>query len=249
MKDKFYEQLLERLSVPDGNILTPDDIAQWPEGKLVELIDQCRVKEISPSETVICNECPEGCPIVPYIRPHPGTNELVGVYICPHKDNIGRFEVDLNRRRRWEIVVPKKKTRKKRKKKTLTSKDQKAAASFTRWTNYGEACFVLDGDRIKFWNGDDLTDLRLRSGSRAHRLLEMLYQNHLTKGEVKKEIGTNNTAPSESVRDVNRAINDKIRKLNIQNIPNNVEFVGIDERTEQYGIQIPIYTKADFDHL
>lgn len=245
MKDKFHEQLLERLDVLDGNILTYDEVAEWPDGKLDELINQDKVKEISPSETIVCIECPERCLIVPLKRDHPETGESQGMYICPYKDDIGRFEVDLDRSKRWEIVVPRKKTRKKRKQKTVTSKAQKVATSFNRWTNYGDACFVLDEDRIKFWNGDNLTDLKLRSGSRAHRLLKMLYQNYLTKDEVKKGIGTNKTAPSESVRDVNRTINDKIRKLNIQKVPDNVEFVGIDERTEQYSMQIPFRTKDD----
>ena len=104
MSDDFYEKLRQRLSIPDGRILTYDEVMRWPEGKLDELMRLGKIREGPTSETVVCIECPDGCPIVPDVRKHPETGELFGVYVCPHDEDIGRFTVDLNRRLRWEIL-------------------------------------------------------------------------------------------------------------------------------------------------
>lgn len=247
MSDDFYDKLRERLSMLDGHILTYDEVMQWPEGKLDELMQQGKVREGSTSETVVCVECPERCPIAPDVRQHPGTGELIGVYVCPHDEDIGRFTVDMNRRKRWELVVKKPKARKKRKKTTIVPDTQKAATSFARWNNPGEACFVLDEDRIKFWNGDELKDLRLKSGSRSHMLLPMLQEGQMSNAEVKKAICSDKTSPYDAVRDVNRTLNDKIKKLNIQDVPSNVEFIGRDDRTGLYYSFLPITPWHDFE--
>ena len=247
MSDDFYEKLRERLSVPDGQILTYDEVMRWPEGKLDELLRLGKIREGPTSETIECIECPERCPIEPDVRKHPETDELFGVYVCPHDEDIGRFTVDLNRRLRWEIVdVTPKKKRQRKKKKAVVNKT-KAETSFKPWDSHGEACFVLDGNRIKFWNGNDLTDLKLKSGSRTHTLIPMLYEAQLTKADVKKAICTEKTSPFDAVRDVNRTLNDKIKKLNIQNVPPNIEFISREERTEQYYCALPIQTKPEFD--
>jgi len=107
MNDDFDDKLSKRLTIPDGNIITYDEIMQWPAGKLDELIERGKVRKTSISETVECVECPQKCPIIPDIRKHPETHELFGVYVCPYEQDIGWFTVDLNRRRRWEIVPDK----------------------------------------------------------------------------------------------------------------------------------------------
>jgi hypothetical protein len=107
MSDDFYQKLLERLTLPDGHILTYDEVMQWPEGKLTELEQQGKVRPIDISETVQCVECHEGCLIIPDIRQHPETMKLSGVYVCHESEDIGRFSVDLNRRKRWIIYTEK----------------------------------------------------------------------------------------------------------------------------------------------
>lgn len=108
MMDEFYENLCKRLSVPDGHVLTYDEVMRWPEGKLDELVLQGKVKEGTPSETIVCVECSEKCLIEPDVRRHPETAKLFGVYVCPNDEDIGRITVDLERKKRWEIVVPSK---------------------------------------------------------------------------------------------------------------------------------------------
>lgn len=247
MNDEFYEKLQERLSVPDGQILTYDEVTKWPEGKLDELIRQDKIRPASNSETVICNECPEGCVIVPEIRQHPVTGELSGIYVCPHDEDIGRITVDLNRRLRWEIVSEKPKRKKRQQKKKTAPKKTKVETSFKPWDSPGDACFVIDGARIKFWDGNTLKDLKLRGNSRTYNLITMLFLAQLTKADVKKAICTEKTSPFDAVRDVNRTLNEKMIKLNIQNAPRNIEFVCRDKRTEQYYSALPIKSLQDFE--
>lgn len=107
MRDEFYANLCKRLAVPDGQLLTYDEVMQWPAGKLDELVQQGKIKEAAVSESIVCIECPEKCLIVPDVRQNPETGKLSGVYICPNDEDIGRITVDLERKRRWEIVPQK----------------------------------------------------------------------------------------------------------------------------------------------
>lgn len=125
MSDDFHDKLLKRLSMPEGHILTYYEVMRWPKGKLDELMQHGIVREGGISETVQCVECSEGCVILPDVRRHPDTEELFGVYVCPRDEDIGRFEVDLERRRRWEIVTQKTTKREKRKKKLAEKENAK----------------------------------------------------------------------------------------------------------------------------
>lgn len=139
------------------------------------------------------------------------------------------------------------KTAKQQGKKT-TARKSKAESSFKPWNRAGNACFVLDESRVKFWNGEKLTDLKLRSGSKAHTLLPMLSVGALVNKEVKKAICTPKTSPYDAVRNLNRMLNDKVKKLNIQEVPPNTAFIARDERTGEYFSTLPIKSFQEFEY-
>ena len=101
--DKFLEQLAQRLQIPDADIITADETADWPTGKLDEFVEAGVLAEVPHSKGLICSECEENCFIEPDIRAMPDTGEAVGIFICTRNPDIGRIEIDLNRLRQWKI--------------------------------------------------------------------------------------------------------------------------------------------------
>jgi hypothetical protein len=104
MDEGFHQKLQSRCKIPGGEILTYDEVIGWPPGYREDLEKAGKIRQIENSEEIPCNQCPEGCLISPLIRTDPITGNLVGTGSCPDDPDIGRFEVDLDRRRQWEIV-------------------------------------------------------------------------------------------------------------------------------------------------
>ncbi len=127
------QQLAERLQAFDADVISADEIADWPTGKLDELVEIGVLEEIEHAKGVVCRECEENCFIEPNIRTNSNTGETTGVFVCTRNPDIGRIEVDLNRLRQWRINSEKlealgysKKKTKKRKRKVssdLTPKE------------------------------------------------------------------------------------------------------------------------------
>jgi hypothetical protein len=105
--DEFLQQLAERLKVYDAEIITADETADWPTGKLDELVETGVLAEIQHSKGVVCNECEENCFIEPDIRTIPDTSEASGVFVCTRNPDIGRIKVDLDQLRQWRISTQK----------------------------------------------------------------------------------------------------------------------------------------------
>jgi hypothetical protein len=101
--DGFLAQLAKRLRVPDADIVTGDEIRDWPDGRLEELLAERVLQEIEHGTTVVCDQCDEHCPIEPQMRTDPQTDKAVGVYICMREEVGGRMEIDLDRLRKWQI--------------------------------------------------------------------------------------------------------------------------------------------------
>jgi 7-cyano-7-deazaguanine synthase in queuosine biosynthesis len=121
------------------------------------------------------------------------------------------------------------------------------ASKFKKWPTPGDACFVVDGARTKFHLDATIKDLRLRSGSKAEKLLSLLRTGSLWKDDVKTNICTAKTKPSEAVRDVNRLLNTKVQALGFQAVPTDTEFIGCDNKTGQYFSHLPIKAQDDFE--
>ncbi|MDD5050955.1 MAG: sigma factor-like helix-turn-helix DNA-binding protein [Candidatus Pacebacteria bacterium] len=136
--DKLLAKLAERLQVFGADIISADETADWPTGKLDELVGEGVLVEIQHSKGVVCNECEENCFIEPYVRTNPDTGKTTGVFVCTRNPDIGRIEVDLNRLRQWEISGEKlealgytKKKTKKRNRKVSSDLTPKETEVFT----------------------------------------------------------------------------------------------------------------------
>ena len=105
--DDFLAKLTGRLQVFDADIISADETAEWPDGKLDELVEAGILVEIQHSKEVACDECGENCPIEPERRTNPEIGKSTGVLTCPRNPDIGRFPVDLNRLRQWKISAQK----------------------------------------------------------------------------------------------------------------------------------------------
>jgi predicted DNA-binding protein (UPF0251 family) len=97
--DEFLAKLAERLQTPDADTVSADEIEDWPQGKLKELVTAGILTEIPHAKGVICDQCGESHYVEPDIRKCPD-GKAVGVYICP---DVGRIKIDLNRLRQWQI--------------------------------------------------------------------------------------------------------------------------------------------------
>lgn len=100
--DGLLEQLARRLRVPDGEVVTADEVRDWPDGKLQELLHEGILAEIEPGTTVVCDQCDERCSIEPQLRTDPHTGKAIGFHICMREEAGGRIEIDLDRLRRWQ---------------------------------------------------------------------------------------------------------------------------------------------------
>jgi len=101
--DEFLAKLAERLQIPDADTVSADETAEWPDGKLDELIKAGVLTEIRHSKGMVCGECEENCFIEPDVRTNPDTGKAVGVFVCRRKPDIARIEIDLDRLRQWKI--------------------------------------------------------------------------------------------------------------------------------------------------
>jgi hypothetical protein len=101
--DDVLPQLARRLRVPDADIITGDEVRDWPDGKLEELLAEGVLQEIEHGTTVICDQCHERCSIEPQRRTDPQTGRSVGIYVCTRETVGGRIEIDLDRLRQWRI--------------------------------------------------------------------------------------------------------------------------------------------------
>lgn len=118
---------------------------------------------------------------------------------------------------------------------------------FTKWRSPGDACFIMDGARMKFHLNGEIKDMRLKSGSRAEKLLSLLAAGSLTKSEIKESICTLKTKPYEAVRDINRLLSTKVKRLGFQVVPADTEFIACDDRTGQYFCHLPIKSQDEWD--
>ena len=100
--DEFLAKLAARLQTYDSEIITADETADWPKGKLDELVAEGILTEIEHSTGLVCEQCEENCYVEPSIRTLPD-GKSIGVFGCLRREDIGLIEVDLNRLRLWRI--------------------------------------------------------------------------------------------------------------------------------------------------
>jgi len=128
---------------------------------------------------------------------------------------------------------------------TEAEKEQK----FQPWEKSGDACFVIDGNRIKFHYEGQIKDLKLKSDSNTLNLLVLLSSGSLQASELKDKLApkTENKA-SKIVDYANRLLNTKIAELGFSDVPSDVKFIGRDN-FGSYLLNLKIHSKEDFERM
>lgn len=100
--DEVLEHILERLDLPVASVdeFTGDEVASWPEGLLELLCSSGLLWQISPSSTVECDGCEQGCFVPVEILREP-SGRVVRYVLCEHREDIAMVPVDEARLRRW----------------------------------------------------------------------------------------------------------------------------------------------------
>ena len=138
--------------------------------------------------------------------------------------------------------------KKKTKSKSAIQKD-KLSTKYLPWTNSGDACFIIDGNRIKFHYQEESKDLKLRSNSKTLNFLVLLNEGSLQANEIKEQLSPNTTNKAgKIVVYANKLLNEKIAIVGFVGIPSNVEFIkrgGFG----QYELCYKISEKEEFTYL
>ncbi|HUU90126.1 MAG TPA: hypothetical protein VM238_02830 [Phycisphaerae bacterium] len=98
--------ILTRADVPEASVFSADEVVRWPPGALDLLLRSGLLRETAPANGLVCDQCEEACWIEPDIREDPQTGKKIGVFFCTRREDIGRFTVDLERLRQWEVSLP-----------------------------------------------------------------------------------------------------------------------------------------------
>lgn len=106
MHDRL-EELAQRIKCFNAEIISFDEVKNWPEGELGGLESKKVLEEIELSKTVVCDQCSEHHTIEPERRTNPQTGEVVGFHVCRERPDGKRQIIKLERFRRWRIVTDK----------------------------------------------------------------------------------------------------------------------------------------------
>lgn len=128
---------------------------------------------------------------------------------------------------------------------SVDAKKQKTEKRFQIWQNPGDASFVIDGDRIMFYHGEKLRDLRIKNHSRAHKMLMVLTTGEVPATAVKTYVCSDGTKPSEAVRDIDRQLNDKIAKVGFTQVPLDTQFITHVRERNAYTCDLPIVPREE----
>ncbi|MCC6425858.1 MAG: hypothetical protein IT435_03450 [Phycisphaerales bacterium] len=82
-------------------IFTAKDIARWPRGLHGVLIRRRILRESQLADSILCDDCEEGCIITPEVREDPRNGVAVGVHYCA-KPGCGRITIDIEQLRQWQ---------------------------------------------------------------------------------------------------------------------------------------------------
>lgn len=102
MSDRLKE-LKQRIKCFNSETISFDEVKNWREGELDELVSDRVLKEIELSKTIVCDQCPDHCTIEPERRTIPQTGEVVGFHVCREKPDGERQIIKLERFKQWRI--------------------------------------------------------------------------------------------------------------------------------------------------
>lgn len=111
------------------------------------------------------------------------------------------------------------------------------------WPDHKDACFKIEGQRIKFHFDGDTKDLRLRNGSQGHSLLTYLTSGSVPGPDIRDLSKGGACKPAEIVKNVNNGLSLKIYNLGFQGVPRRVRFIRYDREKDCYVSLLPIHVQ------
>lgn len=134
-------------------------------------------------------------------------------------------------------------------KKKKIKKPKKSEKEFQPWKNSGDACFIIENDRIKFHYQEQIKDLKLRKDSHTLNLLVLLSGASLQPSEIKNKICPDNkNKASKIVNYANKLLNKKIAQIGFVDVPTNREFIKRDN-FGHYCLSLKIHEQNQFEQL
>ncbi len=130
-------------------------------------------------------------------------------------------------------------------KKTQTKKKE-AERQFKPWPNVGDACFIIDEQRIFFYYDGKKKDLCLKNDSHTQNLLVCLNGGTLREDEIKTNLCTKKTKPSKIVARANKLLNEKIAQKGFVLPLKDILFVEYDKRFRHYKLTLPMLNEEQF---
>lgn len=130
------------------------------------------------------------------------------------------------------------------------SATNRAERKYQPWRDPGDACFIIEGDRILFHHDDEIRDLRLKSHSSTPDLVVALQGRTLQSADIKSRFCKGKTKPIQVVSRANERLNASIRKVGFTCLPEyDVEFIRYVRKFDHYASVLPIHaSKDEFDH-
>ena len=143
--------------------------------------------------------------------------------------------------------IPKTAKRKARKRSTPRPTRRRAASGreFRRWDKRGDACFVHRQGSICFFYKDELKTLPFRAGSQAPHVITGFLKGTQTHREI-QVVADSKQPASQIVRNINRTINEHIRKVGWGDV-NGIAFICYDDQNHTYALEPRVVDFEDYE--
>ncbi len=236
-----------------GDTVVAYEVMKWPEGRLQQFIEMGLLRPLPDADEIRCPGCTDSCMIVP-IRTILPNGEPYAEHLCGKE---GLVEIPDFLFKCWQIVINKmielgyyhetQDNRGKREKEK--TKKQAKKKNFEHWPSPGDACFIIENERIEFHYDGEIKDLKLKKDSNADQMIKYL-QAPVSGKIIKKILCSPGTRPSDLKDQTNEQLNKKIATVGFIMPMNNIEFIRFVDTRNEYECVLEIYqSRGDFTRL
>lgn len=251
-KDQRIEQLVRIWDNGGNPIVYAANLAFLTNGEIEEFEKRKILLFRGYRDEIQCNKCYKGGCTVPLKRVEYPDGQKKGVCICPDPEQGDRLEFELEELRYWEVnrdelielgyYQETKNNRGEPGKKTKKQAGKKK--HFEHWPSPGDACFIIENERINFHYDGKIEDLKLKKDSNADRLVKYL-QSPVSGKIVKQVLCSRGTRPSDLKDQANDQLNKKIVAVGFIMPRNNIEFIRYVDTRNEYECVLEIHPSRD----
>ncbi len=253
MYQKELDQIIKAAETFDEAIFSLADMVHWQDGALEYFIEQEILKKTKPALEAECDGCDERCVEKVEFSDGNKPSDTRAYIICRMRDDMGPIEVDMEKLKRWGVDKARlielgyyQETKDNRGKpgKKKTKKQAGKKKHFEHWPSAGDACFIIENERINFHYNGKIEDLKLKKDSNADRLVKYL-QAPVSGKIVKQVLCSRGTRPSDLKDQTNEQLNKKIVAVGFIMPMNNIEFIRYVDTRNEYECVLEIHQSRD----